>query len=97
MADFSLDDMLLEAAGRPKGGESGRSQGAPSSKRRRASSSSEDRSDSSPDNDDEDDDDEFDDRGGRSGKKPKGSKMPLKKRCAFEFTGFFCSFTMMLC
>lgn len=89
MGDFSLDDMLLEAAGRPKGGESGRSHGAPSSKRRRASSSSDDRSDSSPDNDDEDEDDEFDDRGGRSGKKPKGSKMPLKKRYDLEVTGVF--------
>lgn len=85
MADFSLDDMLLEAAGRPKGGDGGgRSHGPPTKRRRASSMSSDDGSDSSPDNDDEDDE-EFDDRGGRSGKQAKGSKMPLKKR--FEKDG----------
>lgn len=89
MADYELEEALLEAAGRPKEG-GGRSHTPSSNKRRRASSmSSDDRSDSSPDNDDEDDDDDFDERGGgRSGEQAKGSKMPLKKRYIFSFASF---------
>ncbi|KAL2650168.1 hypothetical protein R1flu_018296 [Riccia fluitans] len=77
MAD-SLDDMLLEAAGRSKGGHAdskgGSSRRPP--KRRGHDSSSDDRSGGSENDFDDDDDYE---RGGSS-RKAEGSKMPLKKR-----------------
>ncbi|KAL3701897.1 hypothetical protein R1sor_019919 [Riccia sorocarpa] len=77
MAD-SLDDMLLEAAGRSKGGHTDNKGGSSSrpAKRRGHNSSSDDRSGGSEN--DFDDDDEYE-RGGSS-RKGEGSKMPLKKR-----------------
>eukprot|EP00249_Psilotum_nudum_P018056 c26619_g1_i1 orf=502-2373(-) len=74
-SDDSLDDMLLEAAGRTKGSDRRGSSGTLMKRRHADSSSDDEPSDSKSDNDDEDD---FydDDRGRRSS----GSKMPLKKR-----------------
>ncbi|BBM98870.1 RNA polymerase-associated protein RTF1 [Marchantia polymorpha subsp. ruderalis] len=79
MAD-SLDDMLLEAAGRPKGGHGDVKAGSSSRPPKRRGpvndSSSDDRSGGSENDFDDDDDYER----GRSSRKAEGSKMPLKKR-----------------
>ncbi|CAM6102901.1 unnamed protein product [Calypogeia fissa] len=85
MADEALDDMLLEAAGRPKGThgaeKAGSSRRTPAKRRGPIQGdSSDDQSDSKSENDFDDDDDEEDYERGGSSRKGDGSKMPLKKR-----------------
>ncbi|GAB2231433.1 hypothetical protein Droror1_Dr00010440 [Drosera rotundifolia] len=74
MAD--LENLLLEAAGRTGGGSGRNRHSVAPSRRRRGGSYSDDGSDSK----DEDDDDSDDGRGGFGGRKPSGSRVPLKKR-----------------